>query len=65
MVTTAFPEEDKLEYDVHDAHRKHEQAQAAVNTESRAAELLSRSVQAMESCLANMKEALSYSRYGA
>lgn len=64
MNPVAFPEEDKLEYEVHEAHRKHEQAQAAVNVESRAAELLSRSAQAMERCLESMKEALSYSRYG-
>lgn len=59
----SFPEEDKLEYEVHEAHKKHEQAQAAVNVESRAAELLSRATLAMERCLDSMKEALSYSRY--
>jgi hypothetical protein len=65
MNTSAFPEEDKLEYEVNEAHKQHERAQSAVNMESLAAELLSRSTQSMERCLASVKEALSYSRYGA
>ncbi|TEB33771.1 hypothetical protein FA13DRAFT_111992 [Coprinellus micaceus] len=59
----SFPEEDKLEYEVNEAHKQHERAQSAVNMESLAAELLSRSTQSMERCLASVKEALSYSRY--
>lgn len=64
IMVAAFPEEDKLEYDVHEAHKAHERAQANLNVESQAAELLARAVTHMDRCYANVKEALSYSTYG-
>ncbi|KAF5325950.1 hypothetical protein D9611_001010 [Ephemerocybe angulata] len=59
----SFPEEDRLEYDVHEAHKEHERAQTTLNTETQAAELLARAVVSMDKCQASVKEALSYSRY--
>ncbi|KDR78264.1 hypothetical protein GALMADRAFT_119275 [Galerina marginata CBS 339.88] len=59
----AFPEDDRLEYDVVDAVRKHEQLQEILNSESRAAELLARASKAMDYCQKSMQEALGYSRY--
>jgi len=61
---TAFPEDDRLEYDLNAAVKRHEQVQAKLNSESRAAELLARAVRAMDLCQQNMQEALGYSRYG-
>ena len=60
----AFPEDDRLEYQVIDAVRRHERIQATLNSESKAAELLARAVKAMELTLRAMQEALGYSRYG-
>ncbi|KAF4611627.1 hypothetical protein D9613_003902 [Agrocybe pediades] len=59
----AFPEDDRLEYDLNAIIKQHEQAQSTLNSESRAAELLARAAKAMEFCQKNMQEALSYSRY--
>lgn len=60
----AFPEEDRLEYDAHAADKQYQQAQTLLNTESQAAELLSRAVTHMERCQVNVREALSYSEFG-
>jgi len=60
----AFPEDDRLEYEVMDAVRRHEKIQAILNSESKAAELLARAVKAMEFTQKAMQEALGYSRYG-
>ncbi|PPQ95779.1 hypothetical protein CVT26_015919 [Gymnopilus dilepis] len=59
----AFPEDDRLEYDVVDAQRQHEKIQRTLNAESRAAELLARASKAMDMCQKNMQEALGYSQY--
>ncbi|TFK29133.1 hypothetical protein FA15DRAFT_664449 [Coprinopsis marcescibilis] len=59
----AYPEEDSLEYDVHEAARRHGEAQHTLNIESQAAELLARSCVIMDRCQASVQEALSYSRY--
>ncbi|KAG2005670.1 hypothetical protein CC2G_002057 [Coprinopsis cinerea AmutBmut pab1-1] len=59
----SFPEEDRLEYDVHDAHRRHEEAQRALNAESQATELLARASGLMDRCQGSISEALRYSRY--
>ncbi|KAJ2913747.1 hypothetical protein MD484_g6666, partial [Candolleomyces efflorescens] len=59
----SFPEEDRLEYDAHAADKQHQQAQTLLNTESQAAELLSRAVTHMERCQVNVKEALGYSEF--
>lgn len=63
--SAAFPEDDRLEYDVVDAQRQHEKIQRTLNAESRAAELLARASKAMDMCQKNMQEALGYSQYGA
>lgn len=60
-----FPEDDRLEYDLDAAYRKHEKLLGQVNAESRAAELLARACLVMDSCQKCMQEALGYSRYGA
>lgn len=60
----AFPEDDRLEYDLHAAEKHHDQLQAALNSESRAAEILARAVRYMDVCQGSMQEALGYSRYG-
>jgi hypothetical protein len=60
----AFPEDDRLEYELLDAVRRHERIQATLNSESKAAELLARATKAMEFTLRAMQEALGYSRYG-
>ncbi|KAF8970669.1 hypothetical protein BDZ97DRAFT_1790404 [Flammula alnicola] len=59
----AFPEDDRLEYDLNAANKRHEQILESVNAESRAAELLARAVKAMDTCQQSMQEALGYSRY--
>jgi len=61
--TQSFPEDDRLEYDLIAAIKRHEQAQAKLNAESQAAELLARAVKAMDLCQQNVQEALGYSRY--
>jgi hypothetical protein len=60
----AFPEDDRLEYDLHAEEKRHDQIQAILNSESRAAETLARAVRFMDSCQNSMQEALGYSRYG-
>jgi hypothetical protein len=60
----AFPEDDRLEYDLHAEEKRHDQIQAALNSESRAAESLARAVRFMDACQSSMQEALGYSRYG-
>jgi hypothetical protein len=60
----AFPEDDRLEYEVLDAVRRHDRIQVTLNSESKAAELLARAVKAMELTLRAMQEALGYSRCG-
>ena len=60
----AFPEDDRLEYDLHAEEKRHDQIQAALNSESRAAESLARAVRYMDACQSSMQEALGYSRYG-
>lgn len=60
----AFPEDDRLEYEVLNAVNQHERIQATLNSESKAAELLARAIKAMEFTLRAMQEALGYSRYG-
>ena len=60
----AFPEDDRLEYDLHAEEKRHDQIQAILNSESRAAEILARAVRFMDSCQNSMQEALGYSRYG-
>ena len=62
--TVAFPEDDRLEYDLHAAEKRHDQIQAALNSDSRAAEILARAVRYMDVCQSSMQEALGYSRYG-
>lgn len=62
---TAFPEDDRLEYEMHEAQKSHDDAQAKLNAESRAAELLARAARAMDACQQSVQEALGYSRYGA
>ena len=61
---TAFPEDDRLEYELMDAVKRHERIQGTLNSESKAAELLARAVKAMEFAQRCMQEALGYSRYG-
>ncbi|KAF9529159.1 hypothetical protein CPB83DRAFT_853334 [Crepidotus variabilis] len=61
--TPDFPEEDPLEYEFGEANEAHRKAQASVNSESRAGELLTKAVKVMEICAANMSDALAYSRY--
>jgi len=61
--TESFPEDDRLEYDLHAAEKHHDQLQAALNSESRAAEILARAVRYMDACQGSMQEALGYSRY--
>jgi len=63
-IILAFPEDDRLEYAVIEATRKHEQAQARVNAESRAAELLAKATKAMSLSHQNAREALRHSTYG-
>jgi len=60
----AFPEDDRLEYAVIEATRKHEQAQARVNAESRASELLAKATKAMSLSQQNAREALRHSTCG-
>ena len=60
----AFPEDDRLEYDLHAEEKRHDQIQATLNSESRAAENLARAVRFMDACQSSMQEALGYSRYG-
>ena len=60
----AFPEDDRLEYAVIEATRRHQQAQARVNAESRAAELLARAVRSIVQSYRNAHDALGYSTYG-
>ena len=60
----AFPEDDRLEYAVIEATKRHEQAQARINAESRAAELLAKATKAMSFSHQNAREALTYSTYG-
>ena len=60
----AFPEDDRLEYDLHAEEKRHDQIQATLNSESRAAENLARAVRYMDACQASMQEALGYSHYG-
>ena len=60
----AFPEEDKLEYDVHEAHRRHDALLSQLNVESQAAELLARAAQHMDSCYSYVKKALEFSSLG-
>ncbi|KAH9477103.1 hypothetical protein JR316_0011019 [Psilocybe cubensis] len=59
----AFPEDDRLEYDLETVKRQYGEIQANLNAESRAAELLARAAKAMDLCQKNMQEALGYSRY--
>ncbi|KAF9054108.1 hypothetical protein BJ165DRAFT_684302 [Panaeolus papilionaceus] len=59
----AFPEDDRLEYEMHEAQKSHDDAQAKLNAESRAAELLARAARAMDACQQSVQEALGYSRY--
>ncbi|KAF8154213.1 hypothetical protein B0H34DRAFT_81316 [Crassisporium funariophilum] len=61
--TESFPEDDRLEYDLHAAETQHDKIQANLNSESRAAELLARAVRHMDTCEHSMQEALGYSRY--
>ena len=61
----AFPEDDRLEYDLHAEEKRYDQIQATLNSESRAAECLARAVRFMDACQGSMQEALGYSRYGA
>ena len=60
----AFPEDDRLEYDLHAEEKRYDQIQASLNSESRAAENLARAVRFMDACQSSMQEALGYSRYG-
>ena len=64
IVFIAFPEDDRLEYDLHAEEKRHDQIQATLNSESRAAESLARAVRFMDACQSSMQEALGYSRYG-
>jgi hypothetical protein len=64
IVLIAFPEDDRLEYDFHAEEKRHDQTQATLNSESRAAESLARAVRFMDACQSSMQEALGYSRYG-
>ena len=64
FVIIAFPEDDRLEYDLHAEEKRHDQIQATLNSESRAAENLARAVRFMDACQSSMQEALGYSRYG-
>ncbi|PPR05094.1 hypothetical protein CVT24_010081 [Panaeolus cyanescens] len=59
----AFPEDDRLEYEMHEAQKSHDEAQARLNAESRAAELLARAARSMDACQQSVQEALGYSRY--
>ncbi|KIM41869.1 hypothetical protein M413DRAFT_27430 [Hebeloma cylindrosporum] len=61
--TEAFPEDDRLEYELMDAVKRHERIQAALNSESKAAELLARAVKSMEFTQKAMQEAVIYSRH--
>lgn len=65
VLAIAFPEDDRLEYELNAAEKRHDQIQATLNAESRAAEILARAVKYMDGCQSNMEEALEYSRYGA
>ena len=60
----AFPEDDRLEYDLHAVEKRHDQIQATLNSESRAAEILAIAARFMDACQSSMQEALGYSRYG-
>lgn len=64
LLSLAFPEDDRLEYDLHAEEKRHDQIQATLNSESRAAESLARAVRYMDACQSSMQEALGYSRYG-
>lgn len=64
LLLLAFPEDDRLEYDFHAEEKRHDQIQATLNSESRAAESLARAVRFMDACQSSMQEALGYSRYG-
>jgi len=61
--TESFPEDDRLEYDLHAEEKRHDQIQATLNSESRATENLARAVRFMDACQSSMQEALGYSRY--
>jgi len=61
---SAFPEDDRLEYELIATIRKHEQAQGKVNAESRAAELLARAGQALSVSHQSGVQASGYSTYG-
>ena len=61
---SAFPEDDRLEYELIATIRKHEQAQGKVNAESRAAELLARAAQALSASHQSGVQASGYSTYG-
>ena len=65
MVTTEFPEDDRLEYELNATIRRYEEVQRSLNAESKAAELLARAKQALEACQRSVQEALSHFRYGA
>ena len=64
LLHIAFPEDDRLEYDLHAEEKRYDQIQATLNSESRAAESLARAVRFMDACQGSMQEALGYSRYG-
>ena len=60
----AFPEDDRLEYDLNAAEKRHDQTQAALNSDSRAAEILARAMRYMDVCQSIMQEVLGYFCYG-
>jgi hypothetical protein len=62
--STAFPDDDRLEYDLNAAVKKHAEVQGKVNAESRSAELLAKATKAMGFAYENAREALSYSTFG-
>ncbi|RDB17640.1 hypothetical protein Hypma_001089 [Hypsizygus marmoreus] len=61
--TEDFPEDDRLEYQLHSSQVLHDQIQSTLNAECQAAEILSRADRTMSACEAKMQEALGYSQW--
>jgi hypothetical protein len=62
--TQAYPEDDRLEYQLQQAQARYNEIQEALNRESRAASLLQSANASLLTCNSKMQEALSYSQWG-
>ncbi|KAJ7835928.1 hypothetical protein B0H14DRAFT_2795067 [Mycena olivaceomarginata] len=61
--TQAYPEDDRLEYQLQQAQARYNEIQEALNRESRAASLLQSANASLLTCNSKMQEALSYSQW--